>query len=124
MKRLILFVLAACAALSAQNLSAQNNAAQTAPALANLDNGKKLFQKDGCYQCHGYVGQGGLAGARLAQTRLTLIAFTAYVRNPNPGGMPPYRAKVISDKDLADVYAYIKTFPDPPAVKDVPLLNQ
>jgi mono/diheme cytochrome c family protein len=87
-------------------------------------NGKRLFEKDGCYQCHGYVGQGGVAGARLAQTRLPLIAFTAYVRNPASGGMPPYRAKVMSDQELADVYAYIKTFPEPKPAKDIPLLNQ
>jgi ubiquinol-cytochrome c reductase cytochrome c subunit len=118
MKRLTFSVLAfffvSCATL----------AAQTSAGNANLDNGKKLFERYGCYQCHGYVGQGGLAGARLAQTRLTLVAFTAYVRNPRPGGMPPFRAKLIADKDLADVYAYMKTFPEPPAVKDVPLLNQ
>jgi ubiquinol-cytochrome c reductase cytochrome c subunit len=93
-------------------------------AQTNLENGKKLFARHGCYQCHGYVGQGGLNGPRLAQTRLTLPAFSAYVRNPAPGGMPPFRAKVISDKDLADVYAYIKSFPEPPDVKDLPLLNQ
>jgi mono/diheme cytochrome c family protein len=87
-------------------------------------NGKRLFERNGCYQCHGYVGQGGVAGARLAQTRLPLIAFTGYVRNPASGGMPPYRAKVMSDQELADVYAYIKTFPEPKAAKDIPLLNQ
>ena len=25
-------------------------------------NGKTLFVKNGCYQCHGYAGQGGTAG--------------------------------------------------------------
>jgi mono/diheme cytochrome c family protein len=87
-------------------------------------NGKRLFERNGCYQCHGYVGQGGLAGARLAQTKLPLAAFTAYVRNPASGGMPPFRAKVMSDQELADVYAYIKTFPEPKPAKDIPLLNQ
>ena len=29
-------------------------AAQT----GNADNGKKLFVKNGCYQCHGYDGHG------------------------------------------------------------------
>ena len=90
----------------------------------NVDNGKRLFLKNGCYQCHGYAGQGGLGGARLAQTKLPLAAFTSYVRNPAPGGMPPYRAKVMSDQELADVWAYIKTFPEPPPVKSIPLLNQ
>jgi mono/diheme cytochrome c family protein len=87
-------------------------------------NGKRLYLKNGCYQCHGQSGQGGLAGARLAQTKLTQTAFLAYVRNPAPGGMPPYRAQVMSDKELADVWTYIRTFPDPPPVKSIPLLNQ
>ena len=96
--------------------------AQSKP--ADTANGKRLFKRNGCYQCHGWVGQGGTAGARLAQTRLPLVAFTAYVRNPASGGMPPFRAKVMSDQELADVYAYIKTFPEPKAAKDIPLLNQ
>jgi mono/diheme cytochrome c family protein len=98
--------------------------AHAAAQTGSVDNGKRLFLKNACYQCHGYAGQGGLAGARLAQTKLPLAAFTAYVRNPAPGGMPPYRAKVMSDQELADVWAYIKTFPEPPPVKSIPLLNQ
>jgi mono/diheme cytochrome c family protein len=92
--------------------------------LGDAPNGKRLYLKNGCYQCHGQSGQGGLAGARLAQTKLTQAAFLAYLRNPAPGGMPPYRAQVMSDKELADIWAYIKTFPDPPPVKSIPLLNQ
>jgi len=96
--------------------------AQTKP--GDTTNGKRLFERNGCYQCHGYVGQGGTAGARLAQTKLPLVAFTAYVRNPASGGMPPFRAKVMSDQELADVYAYIKNFPEPKPAKDIPLLSQ
>jgi mono/diheme cytochrome c family protein len=91
---------------------------------ANAENGKRLFLRNGCYQCHGYAGQGGLNGARLAQTKLPFVAFSAIVRNPPSGNMPPFRAKMMSDQELADVYAYIKTFPDPKPVKDIPLLNQ
>jgi len=90
---------------------------------ADTAKGKQLFEHNGCYQCHGHEGQGGLAGARLSQTKLTQAGFLAYVRNPRSGMMPPFRAKVLSDQDLADVYAYIKTFPEPRAAKDIPLLN-
>jgi mono/diheme cytochrome c family protein len=99
-------------------------AAQSKDLTGNADNGKKIFVKNGCYQCHGYVGQGGVAGARLAQTKLPLAGFTAYVRNPPPGGMPPFRAKIMSDQELADVWAYIKSIPEPKPVKDIPLLNE
>ena len=94
--------------------------AQTKP--GNVDNGKRVFLRDGCYQCHGTVGQGGLAGVRLAQTKLTLAGFTAYVRNPAPGSMPPFRAKVMSDQELADVYAYVQSVPPPVPLADIPIL--
>jgi mono/diheme cytochrome c family protein len=37
--------------------------------------------------------------------------------------MPPYTNQV-SDSDIADIRAYLATVPAPPAVKDIPLLNQ
>jgi mono/diheme cytochrome c family protein len=96
--------------------------AQTKP--GDAENGKRLFMRNGCYECHGTVGQGGQAGARLAQIKLPLNAFIAFVRNPPPSNMPPYRAKVMSDQELADVYAHIKTFPAPVPAKDIPILNE
>jgi len=95
--------------------------AQTRP--GNVENGKQLFLRNGCYQCHGTVGQGGLAGARLAQTKLTLEYFTKYVRNPAPGNMPPYRIKVMSDQELADVFAYVQSVPPPVPAADIPILK-
>ena len=89
----------------------------------NPQNGSRLFVKDGCYQCHGYDGHGGF-GARLAPRPMPLAALIAYVRHPAPGDMPVYTAKVISDADLTDIWAFLKSIPDPPAVKDIPLLNQ
>jgi len=95
--------------------------AQTKP--GDGANGKRIFMRDGCYQCHGTVGQGGLAGARLAQTKLSLAGFTAYVRNPPPGSMPPYRAKVMTDQELADIYAYVQSVPPPVPAADIPILK-
>ena len=95
--------------------------AQTKP--GDLANGKRIFMRNGCYQCHGTVGQGGLAGPRLAQTKLTLAGFTAYVRNPAPGNMPPFRSKVMTDQELADVYGYVQSVPPPVAPANIPILN-
>jgi mono/diheme cytochrome c family protein len=95
--------------------------AQTRP--GDAANGKRMLMRNGCYQCHGTVGQGGLAGPRLAQTRLTLAGFTAYVRNPRPTNMPPYREKVMTDQELADVYAYIQSLPAPRPIAEIPILN-
>src|SRR6185503_14916053 len=64
---------------------------------ANIDEGRKLFASYGCYQCHGYEGQGSSAtGPRLGPRPLPLASFTRYVRRPT-GQMPPYTTKVVSD---------------------------
>ena len=89
----------------------------------NADNGKKLFTKFGCYECHGYLGQGGGAGAKLAPKPISATALIAYVRHPT-NSMPPYTSKVASDAELADIRAYLASVPAPPPLKSIPLLNQ
>ena len=85
--------------------------------------GKILFTKIGCFQCHGYAGQGGRAGARLVPTQLKAQDLIRYVRRP-PGEMPAYTDKVASDQELTDIYAYLKSFPPGKAVTDIPLLKK
>jgi mono/diheme cytochrome c family protein len=95
------------------------------PALAqqgNADNGKKLFLGIGCYQCHGNAGQGAaMTGPRVSNTQLPMEGFLHQLREPL-NQMPPYEAAVLSDKDAADIYAYIKSMPAPPDPKSLPLL--
>ena len=95
------------------------------PAMAqqgNADNGKKLFETVGCFQCHGLAGQGALqTGPRISRTALPLEGFLQQLRNPL-NQMPPYEAAVISDKDAGDLYAYVKNMPAPPDPKTLPLL--
>src|SRR5262249_54226224 len=85
--------------------------------------GETYYAKYGCWECHGYTGQTG-NGARLATTVLNANGFVNYIRSPRTNQMPLYSAKVISDQDGADLYAYIKTFKKPPEAKDIPLLQQ
>ncbi len=94
----------------------------SALAQGNAENGHKIFLKNGCYSCHGYDGHGGV-GPKLAPKPIATVAFIAYVRHPAPGGMPTYSAKGLSDADLTDVWAYLKSIPESPAAKDIPLLN-
>jgi ubiquinol-cytochrome c reductase cytochrome c subunit len=108
--------------LAATALSACTAAAQNA---GNAENGKKLYMKNGCYECHGTVGQG--AGANpvapnLAPKPKPLAFLTAYIRKP-AGNMPPYTSKVMSNAEIADVWAYLATIPEQPPVKNIPLLN-
>ena len=108
---------------------AQSQTQQTAPpsqaaaAEGNADNGKKLWNTVGCYQCHGYSAQGGSAGPRLVPNPSSVASIVSYVRAPK-GEMPPYTSKVLSDAQLTDIYAFLKTIPKPPDAKDIPLLNQ
>jgi ubiquinol-cytochrome c reductase cytochrome c subunit len=92
-------------------------------AQGNAENGKRLFTKLGCYTCHGYQGQGGAAGAKLAPQPISPTALIAYVRHPR-GSMPPFTSKVVSDSDLTDIRAYLASVPAPPPAKSIPLLNQ
>ncbi|HLI83450.1 MAG TPA: cytochrome c [Bryobacteraceae bacterium] len=98
---------------------------QTSPAApaGNPQKGKQLFQSYGCYQCHGREGQGEAGtGPRLAPKPIPFAALSKYVRQPT-GQMPPYTKKVVSDRDLADIYAFLGAQPAPPLAKSIPLLN-
>jgi mono/diheme cytochrome c family protein len=96
--------------------------AQSAPT-GNVENGKKHYLRAGCWECHGYAGQGGRDGARLADTALSTAQLTRYVRRPT-GAMPAYIDKVMTDQELSDIWAYLKSMPAPKAAKDIPLLNE
>ena len=105
------------AAVSAQTPPPQ----PSAPPAGNAEAGKKLFVNYGCYQCHGYEAQGSNAtGPRLGPRPIAFAAFSRYVRQPT-GQMPPYTAKVVSDADLTNIYAFIQSRPAP--ASNVPLLK-
>ena len=78
---------------------------------------RKLFVRYGCYQCHGYEGQGGEA-LRIAPSPYPFEAFAAKVRKP-ANEMPAYAPEVLSDADLQALYRYVRAIPEPPA--DLPL---
>jgi len=92
---------------------------------ASAEKGKIAFTRFGCWQCHGFEGQGSIAtsnGKVIARTALPLDAFKSFVRTTN-GAMPPFRPPVLSDDELDDIYAYLQSQPVPKPVSDIPLLN-
>jgi mono/diheme cytochrome c family protein len=89
----------------------------------NSVNGKRLYEKVGCFQCHGYAGQGGRDGPRIAASSLSATAVIRYVRRPG-GAMPAFTEKVLPDRELTDIYTYLKTFPAPKPATDIPILNE
>ena len=110
--------------LGGQNSSSATQKSEAA-ATGNVENGKKVFMKDGCYECHGREGQGAAqaSGPRIGPPQRFLQSFSRYVRQPT-GQMPPFTTEVISDQELADVYAYLQSRPKAAPAKDIPLLNQ
>ena len=116
MKTLLLFL--------AMAAGSQTPAAPAAAPRGDAQNGKALFMKFGCYECHGREGQGSAAtGPRLNQNPITYARFVAYIRKP-AGEMPPYTARVVNDQQAADLYAYLQSLPKPPALDSIPLLKQ
>jgi ubiquinol-cytochrome c reductase cytochrome c subunit len=98
----------------------------SALAAGSPEKGKANFTKYGCYQCHGFLGQGSVAtsnGKVIYNTALPLEAFMSFVRTTNRA-MPPYSEKVLPNQDLEDIYAYLESLPKPPDYKTLPLLNQ
>ena len=116
------WMILAALVLTATVASAQTAAPVAAPA-GNADTGKKLFASFGCYQCHGYEAQGSSAtGPRLGPKPIAWAAFSRYVRRPT-NQMPPYTAKVVTDADLGNIYAFLQARTAPTPVANIPLLR-
>ena len=94
-----------------------------AHAAGSAEKGKAVYVQHGCWQCHGYAGQGGITGPKLAPNPMELAAMSAFVRNTR-GAMPPYQKAILSDADLADIHAYLAAQPKAADPKSIPLLNQ
>ena len=98
--------------------------AQDAPK-GDAANGQRVYIADGCFTCHGRVGQGGnYYGATpvLAKTQLPFEGFKMQMRNP-VRVMPPFPEAVLSDKEAADIYVFLQTLPTGRPAKDIPALN-
>jgi len=86
------------------------------------EKGKAAYVRHGCWQCHGFDGQGSVAGSKIAPNPLPFEAFSDFVRTTG-GAMPPYQKAILSDEDLADIYAYLQSVPKARDPKTIPLLN-
>jgi mono/diheme cytochrome c family protein len=89
----------------------------------NADAGKTLYMRMTCYYCHGTAGQGGSAGVRIAMIQRSPDAFIRYIRRPT-GQMPAYTDRLLTDDQLTDVYAFLRSLPPARPAKDIPLLAQ
>jgi mono/diheme cytochrome c family protein len=100
--------------------------AQTTPAptsQGDVTRGKAAFLGSGCYECHGTAGQGNfLTAPRLAPHPLPFASLLAYIRKP-AGSMPSYSMAILSDKDAADIYAYLSSIGPGKTPDHIPLLS-
>lgn len=97
-----------------------------AASAASAEKGKAAFVQHGCWQCHGFEGQGSVAssgGKVLTRTELPLETFIAFVRSTNRT-MPPYSERLVSNGDLEDIYAYLQSIPKPASYQSIPLLSR
>ena len=121
-----MWMILAALVLAATVANGQTAPPSPSPASApqgNAETGKKLWTSIGCYQCHGLLGQGSSAtGPRLGPKPIAWAAFNRYVRRPT-NQMPPYTDKVLSDADLAHIYAFVQALPAPTPVANIPLLK-
>ena len=89
-------------------------------------NGKRVYLADGCFLCHGRAGQGGAMNypaPAIAAIEMPVESFIAFLREA-PNDMPAYSTGVLSDKEAADIHAYLRTLPGRKDAKNFPLLNQ
>jgi mono/diheme cytochrome c family protein len=93
------------------------------PSAGDIQNGKKLYISYGCFECHGRQAEGtSVGGPRLGPNPIAFPAFSKYIRQPT-GQMPPFTAKVTSDADLTDIYAFLQSLPHPAKADSIPALK-
>jgi len=85
----------------------KENATEGGDSKDHLENGKMLFSSKGCDKCHGPDGQGEAATTKISPLPDSVVGLIKYVRKPT-GKMPATAANVISDQELADIYAFLK----------------
>jgi ubiquinol-cytochrome c reductase cytochrome c subunit len=94
--------------------------AQSAPD-GDAARGQSLYESTGCYECHGFIGQGGAPGPAIAPP-MPFEPFVLQLRQPRLV-MIPYSEIVLSDQDAADIYAYLSSLPPPADPASIPLLQ-
>ena len=88
------------------------NGVETAPAGGNFTNGAQLFHTIGCAKCHGEKAEGAI-GPSLVQIQKSFPEFVRLVRQPQ-GEMPgDFTPDLVSDAQLADIYAFLQHPSDP-----------
>jgi mono/diheme cytochrome c family protein len=85
---------------------------------------KKLYSTYYCWACHGSLGRAGGAAPAITPSTRSDEDLIRYLRKP-AGNMPAYTSKVISEQELADIAAYMRSIPaGTPDPRSIPLLGE
>lgn len=90
-----------------------------------MERGRLLYRANGCYTCHGALGQGGgerSGVAKLAPEPYPFEALRALVRRPREA-MPRRDVKHVSDEQLQLMHRYLSSIQKGPAAKDIAALR-
>lgn len=124
-KRIAIAALAGAVVAAGGCVIAQSQAQAQDEPHGDAANGKRIYLALGCFTCHGRSGQGGAFNGPapiLANTALPFDGFKGQIRDP-ANDMPAYSDAVLSDKDIADILAFVKSLPGPRPPKDIAILN-
>jgi mono/diheme cytochrome c family protein len=87
--------------------------------------GKRIYLATGCFFCHGHSGQGGNMNGPapiIARTAMPWEGFVNQLRHPS-NEMPAYSEKVMSEKQIANIYAFLHSLPGPLPAKDMAIFK-
>ncbi|MDK9709328.1 MAG: cytochrome c [Desulforhopalus sp.] len=79
----------------------------TAP-VGDPGNGQTWYKMNNCGACHGETGKGGRA-PDITNLDMSFGSFVKKLRKKDAPIMPPFPESKISERDAADIYAYLKS---------------
>ena len=111
-------------ALWSPDASVAQPQAQAQSGNEEIERGRALYMKNGCYSCHGTVGQGGeRSGApKLAPDTYPFEAFRVLVRTPREA-MPRFDVQYLDDGQLQLIHRYLSALPPGRRAADIPELR-
>ena len=96
------------------------------PPTGDAARGKQTYLNVDCYACHGRVGEGGnfmYPAPPLAGLDMPAEALQDFLRAA-PNDMPSYAPTILTNDDIANIAAFLRSLPGRRDPKDFPLLNQ
>ena len=120
----VLWTLALALSGPAASVAQVQAQAQAQPGNDEVARGRALYMKNGCYSCHGTVGQGGerSSAPKLAPDTYPFEAFRVLVRTPREA-MPRFDVQYLDDGQLQLIHRYLSAVPPGRRAADIPELR-